>query len=185
MLRGIAVYDIQGKNLKRIASAPTNKFTLFDPDPFKGFEEDWKDLNTDNFNILYRILKAKDNFYYFSRLPDTSQLVCVASRKQLYDDEPFYLIHNITQIFQGRVQGYTLEAVCKNPLNYIGKDIRYNRIYQALEDTKKALIEEVIPAITERGEKLNELENKTIRLAEDANEFRDRAKKMNKCCSWF
>jgi len=98
-----------------------------------------------------------------------------------------------------------LKHIVKDTLNFIAREIKVPSIERAREEreakvkasmskiqqvkaqvdeTKRVLVEEVIPKVTERGERLEQLEKDTVDLLASAEEFNRRAADVNKtrCC---
>src|SRR5690349_21119375 len=110
------------------------------------------------------------------------QLVLVMnSRSELEDTEAHYLFINMLHAYiRPVIANVTLQKIIDNPMGYTGKDCNLARIKQDLEETKKIMIEN-IDKIIERGEKLERLNDTTIRLQQASQAFEEEAKKLNSC----
>ncbi len=95
------------------------------------------------------------------------------------------LLLNIHHVHvRGAALKVTLDQIVRQSLNYIGKEIHIQALQNQLTETKRVLIEEVIPKVTERGNMIEDLEEKSIKLSEAATLFNKNATELNKtkCC---
>lgn len=97
------------------------------------------------------------------------------------------LLVNINHVYvRGAALNVTLQKIINDPPNYIGREIHIQNLLNEVEATKRVLIDEVIPKVTQRGEQIAALEADTIKLSESSSLFNANANKLKKgsaCCS--
>lgn len=107
------------------------------------------------------------------------QMIKVAVMKPLYPSHlARQMLHEITRPKKG-----SQELLAK----YNKEELRKDRLYQTKEElgeTKKILAAN-LDKLIQRGSDLSDLQERTTQLAEDAEDFRIGAKKLNPCCWLF
>ena len=186
-ITAIAIYDLNNLENglpKKLQQAPkSNSITLFQSDYLKNFEEiTLKSLTLPKSGGIFW-LNINNEYHYMQELPD-HRLAVIISRKDLHPNEDQavnYLLINIKHAFiRPNAVNTTIDQIQASPLLYINKDLHTGTILKNIEETKAVAMNN-IDKILERGEKLTDLQKKTVDLKEDAFEFRRRAEDLNKC----
>jgi hypothetical protein len=124
---------------------------------------------------------AVDNEMHYVQARENMLLV-ISSRSKLLEIECNHLFKNIYHIHKRpEAVKRTLDHVLANPIGFIGRDLLVERVSESLGDLKIVMLDN-IEKVLARGERINELEAKTIKLEADAQKFHKSAKNLNRCC---
>lgn len=119
--------------------------------------------------------------HYIKRVVGEPFILVMGSRSKLDDKEAHYLFINMWHAhIRPETAKVTLQQIIDNPLGYTGSDRNLDAIKQSLEETKKIMIEN-IDKIIERGEKLEQVHNATIKLQQASAAFEEEARRLNSC----
>jgi hypothetical protein len=80
---------------------------------------------------------------------------------------------------------HTLDTFADNPIAYTGSgsDVFFERINETIAAVKDQM-QQNLNKVIERGEKLEVLKDKAIKLEANALTFKKQAAKLNSCCRW-
>lgn len=184
MLLAIAVVKVENQNYTPIISEQHRK-GLFEEDKIKKFI-DWYRASAPSQLAADQIyLQKLDNIHYYYNLGN-DHLRLLVCRSVLDPVEQGYLMKNLEHLYndQDGVLGTTAKDILSNPLAYTNQDIKLKAIKRETQATANYINEVLIPAITERGETIKELSDKTIQLEAESFRFKKEAERMNSCCKW-
>ena len=195
MLNAIGIYNyhdymfIETDKPKPIQSAQTkNMLSLFNDNLLASLEKETLPL-IHNSIIENSIIENDQTYYnstndehhYFHVLTDKNIIIAINSARKLDPYEIARLMINIEHIhMQPELARTNLQAVINNPLGFTSCDIITKNMQVDIQDTKQ-IMQTNIQKLTERGDKLAELEKTTFELSKNANKFNEGAKELNKC----
>lgn len=111
--------------------------------------------------------------------------IAICSRTKLEAKEIPNLFNNIHHAHvRPIIVKTTLEQILNNPIGYIGRDLQMGRITDETAKVKAVMLDNIEKALA-RGESLEILEEKSIRLQENALKFNRKAEKLNSCCKFM
>lgn len=198
MLTAIAIYQFdshEGSQKKtKIAfaqKAPLFGFGLFEMNELGVLETKTLPLvssyEKDALEFIHFEQRESGEHHYVKRITHDNQtyLFTMVSRKKLDEIEARYLFINMWHAFKrGTTAQITLQNIINNPLGYTGRDCLLETTKQAVADLKQEMLN-TLDIVIERGEQLETLRDKTIKLEETSKLFEDEAKKLNSgCCAW-
>lgn len=178
-LYAIGIYERQPP-YQRISVAQRDK-SLFASNDLEKFEKLTQPrLPTDMaVNGVYSL--AVDNEMHYVQARENVLLV-ISSRSKLIGIECNHLFKNIYHIYKRpEAVRKTLDHVLANPIGFIGKDLLVEGVSESLDDLKIVMLGNINKVLA-RGERIDELEAKTIMLEADAQKFHKSAKNLNRCC---
>lgn len=192
MLRAIGFYEVNkdpqthALHFKKLNSAQIGQNRFFTENLLKDFENKTtkqilpSDLTQTN--ILH--YQTEGEHHYVKRLDDQTHVMVLVSRTPIDPREATNLFINTAHAIKRPDSTHvTLQQIVDNPLGYTGKNHQIEKIQQDLEETKDILIKGM-ERILERGEQIEMLSDKTIKLSLASKEFEEGAKKLNKKCCW-
>jgi hypothetical protein len=190
MLIAIAIYKIdqQKAAFQRIKLAPQlpKSYTeFFSANPLDEIEKDIIPQFYLSFlpNKIY-YFQSNEKHCYIKALTEKSEISLILSKKEIDISEAIHLFNNIDTVHNKPSVKTTLDDIFKNPYSYAGKDILIAEISKDLEEIKNITLENINKLIN-RGELIEDLQERTKKLVVESAVFRDDAKKLNRCCKIF
>lgn len=120
--------------------------------------------------------------HYLKRVSGEPYLIAICARTVLDPSEVYYLLANTWHAhYRPDTARVTMPQIIANPLAYSNKDCHLESTKQNTEELKKLALN-VMDKIIERGEKLESLHDRTVRLEEASRTFEEEAKKLKPCC---
>jgi hypothetical protein len=187
MLNAIGIYldcrETKPGVFQKVNAAPQHKGGLFSSNPLANLE---KHSLTQlppilELNSLYSF-HVNAEFHYI--LKTGKFLLTIASRKELFPKELAFLFKNIEHVqLRPATVKVTLDDIVANPLGFIGKDILVGKVLQDVQELKVIALNDM-DKMLDRGQKLEELYPRTIKLQDESLKFKEQAEKLNKCCWW-
>tara|TARA_R110000868_G_scaffold116452_4_gene310060 strand:- start:233 stop:829 length:597 start_codon:yes stop_codon:yes gene_type:complete len=184
-LRAVAVYEKNKDDQYMPVKSASD--SIYKKSYLRTFEQDSLPAILDQLasNQLYANQSGR-YFHYAKYNADTGHICVLVSERELHDVEPHYLLINVNHVDQrSRVVNTSLDDIVKNPLNYTGKDIQLGGVKEQVAATKVVLLK-TVEGVLERGERLEILEEHTVRLVASSEEFRKSATALNSgCCGQY
>jgi len=190
MLRAMGIYTqdelTEEKGLKKFKFAQKDKGLFFQDNQLENIDTillKSSFYSTMEANKVY--LDVFNNEYqYLYRSSTTHAVFAIISKTQLDPTEKAFLFKNMEHILirPDRVK-ITLDDIVVNPLNFTGRDLLIGRVQDGMQDVI-AIMQKNIDMVIARGERLEDLKMKAIKLDEDATRVEIKAKKLNACCGW-
>lgn len=186
MLRAIAIYN---EDLTVSFDSAPKKEGFFSYDPLEEFKEKVlpnlpKDIPSTK--ILSLKTSNLNDYYYLKNDRKENINMLIVSKNKLMDSEATNLFGNILYTHQTKdakkeEDKVTLNQIVSNPMGYTGRHIKTQKIFDTL-DTTKDILQQNIEQLIQRGEKIDDLKQKSIELKDEAIRFDKGAKKLNSCC---
>lgn len=125
---------------------------------------------------------TSNEHHYLKRVAGEPYVIAFCSRTELLDVEAYYLFTNSWHAFhRPETARVTLPQIIMDPLRYINRDSLLVATKQNTEELKLTVIN-TMDKIIERGERIESLHDRSIKLQEAAAAFEDEAKKIKPCC---
>jgi len=189
MLNAIGIYQIDPYSkpfaFQKIMFAQADKSYFFQRNQLEKIEKQSflklaGSLATDRFYC-----SQVDNEYHYIKMSADNIAIAVSSRKELEKSEIAYLFANIRHIYMRNQNiNQTLDNVIINPFGFTGKDLLISHTQQNLDELKLELFD-VLGKVLDRGNALEELQPKVIKLNEASNKFRQAAERQRSCCRYW
>lgn len=176
------------REAKKIKVVQKSKSSFFNTDDLKELEtSSFPKLNQSFRNNVVYGFESKNEHHYFlqSSTREGERLFAICSRTQLDEKELSGLFKNIIRAYQEPKGDLTLENILDNPLGYLkARDPKLDQIQESLDDIK-LVMHKNFDLVIQRGERLESLKEKAIKLEADAKGFEKKSKDLNRCCrSW-
>lgn len=190
MLRAIGIYEIDTSNtpcqfIKTNHTAPKAQLlTLFNFHPLASLEQNtFPQLTPSDLEATGTLhFQDQQEHHYLRRVAGKPYLMAICSRKRLEPKETAYLMINIQHAFEqpdsSRVK---LEDIIINPLGYIATDHLIASTRQDIEALKQISLNN-INSLLERGERIDDLRESTLKLTDMSTTFKRRAEEQNSWC---
>lgn len=125
---------------------------------------------------------AQGEHHYLKRVAGEPYVVALCARTVLADSEAYYLFANTWHAYhRPETAKVTLPQIIFDPLRYINKDCLLVATKQNTEELK-LIVMDVMDKVIERGERLESLNDRSIRLQEASAAFENETKKLKPCC---
>jgi len=112
-------------------------------------------------------------------------VIVLMTRKELDLVEAKNLFINATHAFiRPQKVNVTFQSILANPYGYTGKDCLPETLKNELAQNI-VILQKDLDLLIERGEALENLHDKTIRLDQSAAELAKKAQNLNRCCSYW
>ena len=180
-MRAIAIFHVSPEGeVKKVDSAQKTSSMFFEADDLKSLETAMTHLPDDMKNRTIACLKLGGEYQYVEKRENF--FLAISSRKKITKEELPSLFININHTrLRKDILKISLQNILENPIGFIGRDLLTESIINTTAEVKDICIKN-IESIIARGEKLEELEAKSIMLETDSLRFSTSAKKLNRCC---
>ncbi len=169
-------------SFQRLNSSPQHKGGIFSSNPLSSVEKNTLTRVPPDLQAgAYYSSKVNDEYHYLS-VSAHNFLMVIVSRKEISQYELGFLFKNIEHAqVRPTVVRATLDTIVTNPYGFTGRDIQISAVLKQVEELKEIALDNM-EKLLERGDKLEELQPKTIQLKASSKKFVDEAEKLNKCC---
>lgn len=185
MLNAIVIYDgaerAKTDKAKKLKCVCKRSSAIFADNEYAGLDASVMNLPEKLLENRMHSFTTDTEYHYFMK-SQSGHIIALSSKKKITTNELTHLFLNINYILvKPDIVKVSLENVLINPFGYTGRDILAGKVEAEIDGIKQIMWNN-LEKVMDRGQRLEELQAKTLVLEQTSIDFVNRTKKLNACC---